>query len=157
MGVIDAIRRLLREELRSQIAGEAGAAGLAAPHWYLAVSNDLQALVDALGGCERIMSTRMPFGHYTMIQAFSFLWMFSFPLAISDEYAWFIAVPICTTLGFIVLKTDDMTERLSAPFGEGWHDLPLDLICVKIEAVLLEIAQRASMADSPQTNGANGC
>ena len=68
-------------------------------------------------------------------QVFSFLWMFTFPLAIASEYVWYVAVPLCSTLGFIVVKTDDMTDRLSLPFGEGYHDLPLDVICTKIEEV----------------------
>ena len=61
-----------------------------------------------------------------------------------DEYVWFIAVPICTTLGFIVLKTDDLATRLSIPFGEGSHDLPLETICAKIEAVVFEVASHAA-------------
>ena len=44
-----------------------------------------QALVDALGGSERIAGTPMPRGPHAMLRVFSAVWIFTFPLAISDE------------------------------------------------------------------------
>jgi len=44
-----------------------------------------QALVDALGGSERIARTPMPRGPHAMLRVFSAVWIFTFPLAISDE------------------------------------------------------------------------
>jgi len=151
MGVADAIRSVIREELRSQAQLRAEGRGHlvahVAPHWDLIISQDLAALIDYIGGAERIATTHMPFAHVAMVEVFATVWLFTFPLAISDSYPFFIAIPICAALSFILLKTDDTTTQISMPFGEDVNSLPLEAVCVKIEMVLLEIAKRAAAND----------
>ncbi|EOD19998.1 hypothetical protein EMIHUDRAFT_208753 [Emiliania huxleyi CCMP1516] len=83
--VIDTLRAEFADEAREQQATAAPAPRLGL--WEIAVDEQLKAaaLVDALGGSERIARTPMPRGPHAMLRVFSAVWIFTFPLAISDE------------------------------------------------------------------------
>jgi len=83
MLVIDTLRAEFADEAREQQATAAPAPRLGL--WEIAVDEQLKALVDALGGSERIARTPMPRGPHAMLRVFSAVWIFTFPLAISDE------------------------------------------------------------------------
>ena len=106
------------------------------------MANDLKALVDALGGCERIAKTPMPFGYLAQLRIFILVWLISWPFALAPEYGW-ATIPLASISAFMMLKIEEMAVQIEQPFGTGNNDLPLDTICVTIERNLLEILRRA--------------
>eukprot|EP00316_Scyphosphaera_apsteinii_P020937 CAMPEP_0119325306 /NCGR_PEP_ID=MMETSP1333-20130426/65475_1 /TAXON_ID=418940 /ORGANISM="Scyphosphaera apsteinii, Strain RCC1455" /LENGTH=344 /DNA_ID=CAMNT_0007333261 /DNA_START=105 /DNA_END=1139 /DNA_ORIENTATION=- len=154
MGIVDAIRSEMRAELQEQRQTlQASAADTLppvhsiSPNWDLILSNDIQALVDAEGACERIAFTPMPLTSLAQLRVFTLVWLFTYPFAISMEYSLSFTVPITATISYVLLALDDMVLRLSSPFGEGRHDLQLESICCSIEIVLMEILERAAGGD----------
>mmetsp|Transcript_46682 Transcript_46682/g.108973 ORF Transcript_46682/g.108973 Transcript_46682/m.108973 type:complete len:501 (+) Transcript_46682:7-1509(+) len=138
--MIDEIRRSLKAELMDQ--GPRGSQMATSYSWDLVVSNDIKALVDALGGCERIAKTPMPFGYLAQLRMFILLWLISWPFALTSEYGWG-TIPLVLIAAFFMLKIEEMAVQIEHPFGTGANDLPIDTICVTIERNLLEILRRA--------------
>lgn len=68
MLMVDEIRRWMKAELIDQ--GPHGSRVASSYNWDLILANDLKALVDALGGCERIAKTPMPFGYLSQLRIF---------------------------------------------------------------------------------------
>jgi predicted membrane chloride channel (bestrophin family) len=135
------ILRLRPPQLELRDQGPRGSQPATSENWDLIVSNDLKALVDALGGCERIAKTPMPFGYLAQLRIFILLWLISWPFALAPEYHW-ATVPLVSVCGFMMLKIEEMAVQIEHPFGTGANDLPIDTICVTIERNLLEIMRR---------------
>jgi putative membrane protein len=57
--------------------------------------------VDALGGCERISKTPMPFGYLAQQRIFMLLWLVTYPLAIASAYKWW-TIPVTAGVSFIM-------------------------------------------------------
>jgi len=131
----------VRDEL-DETVGAKGSAAEVHEGWKIVIGNDIKSLVDALGGCERIQKTPMPFGYLAQQRIFMLIWLVTYPLAIADEYRW-ASIAVCAVVSFIMLKVDNIGIEIEHPFGTGRHDLPLEAICITIEKNLLEILRRA--------------
>ena len=75
----------VRDEL-DETVGAKGSAAEVHEGWKIVIGNDIKSLVDALGGCERIQKTPMPFGYLAQQRIFMLIWLVTYPLAIADEY-----------------------------------------------------------------------
>ena len=59
----------VRDEL-DETVGAKGSAAEVHEGWKIVIGNDIKSLVDALGGCERIQKTPMPFGYLAQQRIF---------------------------------------------------------------------------------------
>mmetsp|Transcript_7096 Transcript_7096/g.20581 ORF Transcript_7096/g.20581 Transcript_7096/m.20581 type:complete len:225 (+) Transcript_7096:786-1460(+) len=140
MLMVDEIRRWLKAELIDQ--GPRGSHVATSYNWDLAIGQDIAALVNALGGCERIAKTPMPFGYLSQLRIFMIIWIVTWPFALSADYGWY-TIPCVGFVALIMMKVEEMAVNIEHPFGTGANDLPVDTICVTIERNLLEILRRA--------------
>ncbi|EOD26634.1 hypothetical protein EMIHUDRAFT_236677 [Emiliania huxleyi CCMP1516] len=160
----------VRDEL-DETVGAKGSAAEVHEGWKIVIGNDIKSLVDALGGCERIQKTPMPFGYLAQQRIFMLIWLCRWA-----------SIAVCAVVSFIMLKVDNIGIEIEHPFGTGRrallsrrrallsqrfspaagrfaalrplpthpleargaeHDLPLEAICITIEKNLLEILRRA--------------
>mmetsp|Transcript_42006 Transcript_42006/g.103582 ORF Transcript_42006/g.103582 Transcript_42006/m.103582 type:complete len:534 (+) Transcript_42006:92-1693(+) len=139
MLMVDEIRRTIKTEL---VITKQAPGGLPSDNLDIVLAVDIKALVDALGGCERIAKTPMPFGYLAQLRIFILLWLVSWPLALAKNYEW-ASIAMVAFVAFIMLKIEEMAVQIEHPFGMGANDLPIDTICVTIERNLLEVLRRA--------------
>jgi len=143
MLMMDEIRRAMKFELREQRErGSSGSHLRTSDNWDMIISADIKALVDALGACERIAKTPMPFGYLAQLRIFILVWLITWPLGLTLEYGW-ATIPLVSVCAWMMLKIEEIAVQCEQPFGMEANDLPLDTICVTIERNLLEILRRA--------------
>jgi putative membrane protein len=106
-------------------------------HWK-ALDGNLDDLVDAQGGAERIKVTPMPKQYDYFPQLFVQMYCLMLPLALVMSMGWF--TPLGSTLvGFIFLALDKIGRDLEHPFENTVHDVPLTSITRTIEVNLRQL------------------
>jgi putative membrane protein len=121
------IQQLLREEVQKLYANQS----MSAECW-LAVQRDLDALVDALGVCERIKNTPIPFSYSLFIKKFIFIYVLTMPLAFVPLFGYLSAF-ISTFVFYALVSMELLAEEIEDPFGSDENDLPTDQICQNIQ------------------------
>jgi ion channel-forming bestrophin family protein len=106
-------------------------------HWR-ALDNNLDDLVDAQGGAERIKNTPMPKQYDYFPQLFVEMYCLLLPLALVINMGWY--TPLGSTLvGFIFLALDKIGRDLEDPFENTIYDVPLTAITTTIEINLRQL------------------
>jgi putative membrane protein len=106
-------------------------------HWR-ALDNNLDDLVDAQGGAERIKNTPMPKQYDYFPQLFVQIYCILLPLALVTNMRWL--TPLGSTLvGFIFLALDKIGRDLEDPFENTIYDVPLTAITTTIEINLRQL------------------
>jgi putative membrane protein len=96
---------------------------------------DVQALIDHLGGCERILTTPLPFAYAVHLRRALILYCVSLPFAlVSTLHGW--APLLSIVVAYILIGIEEIGTEIEGPFGERVNDLPLDRICGNLEAQL---------------------
>ena len=101
---------------------------------------NVTALVQALGGCQRIRRTPVPFAYAQHIKIFVVLFCYTVPFAMADQlhgYTWVAA----GVLAFALFGIDEIGVEIEDPFGYDANDLPLDRIAKTISTSTHEIAE----------------
>jgi putative membrane protein len=87
----------------------------------------LNRLIAAMGGCERIARTPVPFAYAHHIKAFLFIFCLTAPLALLDTMGW--GTPAATAvIVYGLYGIDEIGVEIEDPFGYDPNDLPLDEI-----------------------------
>jgi putative membrane protein len=121
--------RLLRE---SELRGWVDIA-----HWR-AMDSNLDDLIDAQGGAERIKNTPMPKQYDYFPQLFVQIYCVLLPLALVTNMGWF--TPLGSTLvGFMFLALDKIGRDLEDPFENTIYDVPLTSIATTIDINLRQM------------------
>jgi putative membrane protein len=106
-------------------------------HWR-ALDGNLDDLVDAQGGTERIKFTPMPKQYDYFPQLFVQMYCVMLPLALVMTMGWY--TPLGSTLvGFIFLALDKIGRDLEYPFENSIYDVPLTAITTTIEINLRQL------------------
>ncbi|MBE9155742.1 hypothetical protein IQ265_02690 [Nodosilinea sp. LEGE 06152] len=88
----------------------------------------LDDLVDALGGCERILKTPMPVAYSIHLKQLLMLYCLALPFQMVDSVGW--GTPLLVGLiSFAVFGIEEIGIEIENPFGHDANDLPLDAIC----------------------------
>jgi putative membrane protein len=88
----------------------------------------LDDLVDALGGCERILKTPMPVAYSIHLKQLLMLYCLALPFQMVDSVGW--GTPFLVALiSFAVFGIEEIGIEIENPFGHDANDLPLDAIC----------------------------
>jgi len=91
------------------------------------IDTNVGALMDALGGCERIARTPVPFAYAQHIKWFVTLFCFTVPFVMVDTMSW--ATPFVTgVLAFALYGIDEIGVEIEDPFGDDPNDLPMDAV-----------------------------
>ena len=106
-------------------------------HWR-ALDNNLDDMVDAQGGAERIKNTPMPKQYDYFPQLFVQIYCLLLPLGLVTNMGWY--TPLGSTLvGFIFLALDKIGRDLEDPFENAIYDVPLTSITTTIEVNLRQL------------------
>lgn len=106
-------------------------------HW-LALDQNLDDLVDAQGGTERIKNTPMPKQYDYFPQLFVQMYCMMLPLGLVSTMGWY--TPLGSTLvGFIFLALDKIGRDLDDPFENTIYDVPLTAITTTVEINLRQL------------------
>lgn len=96
---------------------------------------DVQALIDHLGGCERIKSTPLPFAYAVHLRRALIVYCLTLPFALVDTFHdWTVVVSVLVS--YVLIGIEEIGTEIEEPFGERHNDLPLDRICTNLSAQL---------------------
>ncbi len=117
---------------------EARDRGLISDYVLVALDQNVQLLVDYLGGCERIRRTPLPFAYMVHLRRALILYCFTLPFALVGDFGW---MTVLDTLGvaYIFFGIEEIGVEIEDPFGEDDNDLPLDRICAMIDENLTSL------------------
>ncbi|HVU58881.1 MAG TPA: bestrophin family ion channel, partial [Puia sp.] len=96
-------------------------------------------LSDVAGGCERIVTTPIPYSYRVLLHRTVYIYCFLLPFGLVDSLGWltpFIVVFIAYT--FVAFEA--IADEIEEPFGMEPNDLALTQICHMIEYTSLESA-----------------
>lgn len=104
-------------------------------------------LVDALGGCERILKTPMPFVMAVKSRRFILCFLLMLPLGLIKISNLAISPVISGLVAYALFALDQIGVELQNPFSDkNLSHLPLDKICNTIRQDVLAIFDRSSEA-----------
>ena len=100
---------------------------------------------DAVGGCERLAATPIPFTYGVIIHRTIYLYCLLLPFGLVDSIGSMTPV-IVVFVPYTFLALEALGSELEEPFDSQANDLPLDALCWTIETSLLERDGRARLA-----------
>ena len=114
------------------------------------LDGSLQRLIDALGACERIHNTPLPFAYMVHLRRALIVYLATLPMALVADFGW-ATVPALLLIAYILLGVEEIGVEIEDPFGDDVNDLPLKTLCETIEHNLqaLRPGQKA-IAQAPQ-------
>jgi ion channel-forming bestrophin family protein len=96
---------------------------------------DVGALIDLLGGCERIDTTPLPYAYAVHLRRALVLYCFTLPFALVNAFGeWTVLVSLIVS--YVLLGIEEIGTEIEGPFGRRHNDLPLDALCQRLEANL---------------------
>lgn len=105
---------------------------------FIVLDKNLNALLDNLGGCERIKNTPIPFSYMIFLKKFIIMYVTTLPLAFVSTFGYFAAL-ISTFVFYVLVSMEVLAEEIEDPFGMDDNDLPTDGLSEKIRANVREI------------------
>ena len=120
----------------SAVLDEGRRAGLYPEYVQMQLDQNVQLLIDYLGGCERIHRTPMPFAYMVHLRRALILYCFTLPFALVDTFGW-VTVPATFVVTYVFFGIEEIGVEIEDPFGTDDNDLPLDTICENIQNNLL--------------------
>ena len=124
-------------ELTSLLA-EARGRGLISDLVFVALDQNVNQLVDYLGGCERIHRTPLPFAYGVHLRLALLAYCCTLPLPLVQEFSWW-TIPAVALITYILFGIDEIGLEIENPFGGTSHDLPLEEFCQRIEQNVREL------------------
>lgn len=90
--------------------------------------NALDTLVEAMGGCERVLKTPIPLAYSIHLKQLLLLYCLALPFQMVGALGW--STPLVVALiSFAVFGIEEIGIEIENPFGRDPNDLPLDDIC----------------------------
>ncbi len=104
------------------------------------LERNVEALIDDLGGCERIRKTPLPFAYVIHLRRALVLYCFSLPFALVDTYGWGTVFDTLV-LSYVLFGVEEIGVEIEGPFGHDANDLPLEEICDTIRHNVLTLVE----------------
>ncbi|RDS79800.1 bestrophin family protein [Dyella psychrodurans] len=106
-------------------------------------------LSDALGGCERIANTPIPFTYGVIIHRTVYLYCLLLPFGLVDSIGTMTPL-VVTFIAYTFFALEALSSEIEQPFGTAPNDLPLDAMSEGIETSLREILGERDLPDAPR-------
>lgn len=119
---------------------------------WLDLSRNLDGISEAVGGCERIISTPIPYTYRVMLNRTVTLYCLLLPLGLVTSIGWLTPV-IAVFIAYTYLALDCLGDELEEPFGKEGNDLPLSAICYAIERMVRDMRDEETTATPPARDG----
>lgn len=105
---------------------------------FLALNNELQALTDITGACERIKKTPIPYSYSLFIKKFLFIYIMTMPFSFVSDFGYWIVL-ITTFVFYVLVSLELIAEEIEDPFGGDANDLPTKKIADNIRKHVEEL------------------
>ena len=105
---------------------------------FIVLDTNLNALLDHLGGCERIKNTPIPYSYMIFLKKFIIIYVTTLPLAFVSTFGYYAAI-ISTFVFYVLVSMEVLAEEIEDPFGTDDNDLPTDALSQKIKENISEI------------------
>lgn len=106
-----------------------------------AISQTLSSLALAQAGCERILTTPLPFVYSLLIRRTTYLYCWLLPFALIEATGWFTPI-FAAVVAYVFFGLQAVTNELELPFRNVQNGLPLDAMCRVIEISVSEALSR---------------
>jgi putative membrane protein len=113
---------------------------LITPHIAVMLDQNIQILIDALGACERIRKTPLPFAYVVHLRRALVIYCFTLPFALVREYGWSTVLDVLLVT-YIFFGIEEIGVEIEGPFGHDENDLPLESISETIYKNLYSMAE----------------
>jgi len=138
---LQAARQITRR-LRTAQSG-----GLITDIQYMYLDQNVQRLVDWIGGCQRIHNTPLPYAYMVHLRRALIVYVYTLPFVLVDMFAgWTVLVTLL--LNYTLFGIEEIGVEIEDPFGHDENDLPLSQFCDTIERDLREMVETAGNADN---------
>ncbi|BDC50607.1 hypothetical protein F183_A29230 [Bryobacterales bacterium F-183] len=104
------------------------------------LDQNIQLLIDYLGGCERIRKTPLPFAYVIHLRRALIVYCFTLPFALVETYGWTTLLDVFLVT-YIFFGIEEIGVEIEGPFGFDDNDLPLEQICGTIQQNVAAIAE----------------
>ena len=102
------------------------------------MERSLDGLSAALGGCERIASTPLPFTYTVILHRSAYLYCTLLPFGLVDAIGFMTPLVVCF-ISYTFFALEALSDEIEEPFGMMANDLALDSMRAGIEASLREM------------------
>jgi ion channel-forming bestrophin family protein len=104
----------------------------------LFLNNEISALTDICGACERIKSTPIPYSYSVFIKKFIFFYVMTLPFGYVFTLG-FLTIPVVVFVFYVLASLEIIAEEIENPFGTDANDLPVTQICKNIQKHISEL------------------
>jgi putative membrane protein len=115
------------------------------PMAVLAFDRNLNGLSDVIGGCERIVSTPLPFAYSVMIHRTVYFFCASLPFGLVDSIGIFTPV-FAVFVAYTFMAHEAIASQIEEPFGTDDNDLALHTMSLIIEDALCDLRGEPAVA-----------
>ena len=116
----------------TETADAARRKGIISDVQQLLLDGSVQRLIDALGACERIHNTPLPFAYMVHLRRAMIVYLITLPMALVNDFGW-ATVPAILLISYVMLGVEEIGVEIEDPFGDDSNDLPLKTLCETIE------------------------
>lgn len=102
--------------------------GLTTDIIHTALDQNIQLLVDYIGGCERIHKTPLPFAYVVHLRRALVIYCFTLPFALVESFGWLTVLDVLLVT-YTFFGIEEIGVEIEGPFGEDENDLPMEAIC----------------------------
>lgn len=113
-------------------------AGRVDSYAVLAFEHNLNGLSDVIGGCERIVSTPLPFAYTVMIHRTVYFFCALLPFGLVDSIGALTPV-FAVFVAYAFMAHEAIASQIEDPFGTEDNDLALNTMSIGIEAALHDL------------------
>jgi putative membrane protein len=111
------------------------------------MDQNVQLLIDYMGGCERIHRTPLPFAYMVHLRRAIIVYTYTLPFALYKDFGW-LTIVATFLVAYLFYGIEEIGVTIEDPFEKEDNDLPLEQICVTIDNNLSAIIDE--MPDLPQ-------
>jgi putative membrane protein len=101
----------------------------------------INALGQAVGGCERIASTPIPFAYSVLLHRTVYAYCVLLPFGLVDSTEFFTPL-LCVFIAYTLIALEAIANEVAEPFGLAPNALALDAMSRTIERSILELCDR---------------
>jgi putative membrane protein len=120
-------------------------AGAIDPMAVIAFDRKLNGLSDVIGGCERIVSTPLPFAYSVMIHRTVYFFCASLPFGLVDSIGIFTPV-FAVFVAYTFMAHEAIASQIEEPFGTDDNDLAVNLMSAMIEDAMRDLRGEPALA-----------
>lgn len=96
------------------------------------LNEEITAMTNVNGACERIKNTPIPFAYSSFIKIFIISYSITLPIGYVFSIGYFVTVAV-PFIFYVLLTIEMIGESIEEPFGSDTDDLPIDKIAANIK------------------------